>query len=184
MTGALRAEYRAKRRELPLQTRTEWNALIEAQVLSWDVFACAQTVLYYLPVGAEAGTISLAEKILAAGKTLLLPRCPARGRMEAVQVRSLSALAPDAYGIPSPPADAEPFPPERISLALVPGVAFDREGNRIGQGGGCYDRFLPQCSAKKAGIAFSVQVSQERLPTQPHDVKMDALITEKGITLF
>lgn len=184
MTAEIRARCRRTRRAVPEETRDAWSRQIESLVFSWDVFVRAGAVLCYLPVGEEAGSVRLAEGILDAGKRLLLPRCRERGIMEAVQVTSLSQLAPDVYGIPAPAADMPSFLPEGIDLVLVPGTAFDRAGGRIGQGGGCYDRFLPKTGAVKAGIAFSLQVTEERLPVMAHDVSMDALITERERIIF
>ncbi|MBL7016925.1 MAG: 5-formyltetrahydrofolate cyclo-ligase [Kiritimatiellales bacterium] len=96
------------------------------------------------------------------------------------------------FGIPEPlnPVWAEA---DELDLILVPGVAFDRAGGRIGRGGGFYDRLLPQYSAVRAGICFDFQclpvlsdegVEAEEIPTEPHDCKMDLLIMESEILKF
>ncbi len=85
-------------------------------------------------------------------------------------------------GIPEP---ARPVwaAPDELDLILVPGIAFDRAGNRLGRGGGFYDRLLPQYSAKRAGICFDHQCLAE-IPAEPHDCRMDLLITESAILKF
>ena len=73
--------------------------------------------------------------------------------------------------------------PESLDLVLVPGVAFDWKGERLGFGKGYYDRFLTKTSALLVGVAFSAQVIPD-VPTESHDVSMNALLTENGITMI
>ena len=86
------------------------------------------------------------------------------------------------FGIPEP---AAPVWAEKndLDLILVPGVAFDRYGNRLGRGGGFYDRLLPLYSAKRIGICFEFQIS-DKIPAEPHDCRMDFLVTESKILKF
>jgi 5-formyltetrahydrofolate cyclo-ligase len=86
------------------------------------------------------------------------------------------------FGIPEPQHPVWAGPDE-LDLILVPGVAFDRAGNRLGRGGGFYDRLLPQYRAKRAGICFDVQCLEE-IPAEPHDCRMDLLVTESAILKF
>lgn len=181
--AALRAGLRKARAAVPREQRLAMSRQIEACLAGWDVFLRARTVLAYRPVRSEAGTDALAQCVLDAGKQLLLPRCLKKGWMEAVRVARLDGLCPDVYGIPAPPPNVPAARAEEIDLLLVPGVAFDERGGRLGQGGGCYDRFLPRCAGVIVGVAFSMQVV-ERLPLRAHDVRMDALLTERGIMCF
>lgn len=128
---------------------------------------------------AARGEIDLGGVIddaLRSGRVLLLPRCEAPGVMTARRVESRAQLAPGTYGLLEPVNDCAAVPAEQIDLILVPGVAFDVHGGRLGQGGGYYDRFLAGTDALLAGICHSFAL-MEHVPAQAHDKNMDMVIT-------
>ena len=96
------------------------------------------------------------------------------------RVTSLSALCPDAYGIPAPPQDAPPLLLGADALCLLPGLAFDRTGARLGRGGGYYDRFLPGFPGTAAGVCFSSSFQDAPLPCEPFDCRVRFVLTERG----
>lgn len=81
------------------------------------------------------------------------------------------------FGVHQPTIECEVVPLEEIRGLLIPGLAFDREGNRLGRGKGFYDRVLETYLGMKVGVAYSLQLSEEKLPTEPHDAKMNFIIT-------
>jgi 5-formyltetrahydrofolate cyclo-ligase len=86
------------------------------------------------------------------------------------------------YGLREPnPKLAHEVPLSQISTVLVPGLAFDRKGGRLGRGKGFYDRALQNFKGTKVGVAFSQQLSQDELPMESHDIRMDVIITELGV---
>lgn len=98
-------------------------------------------------------------------------------RLKTWRKRSLGFREPD-------PETAELVDPScNISLFLIPGLAFDRRGGRLGRGKGFYDRFLSQKRAFKVGVAWSCQIHEEDLPEEKHDIRMDAIVTEKFILI-
>ena len=100
-----------------------------------------------------------------------------------IWIPGLDALKPGSMGIMEPdPLLCEPVDPAMIDLIVVPGIAFDATGGRIGYGKGCYDRFLPQLldDVPIIGLAYDFQVLP-RVPQESTDVRMDAIVTEKGI---
>lgn len=141
----------------------------------------------YCSYQTEVATEPLIEALLAQGKTVTVPLTDAASStMQAVAIQDpQKELLPGYKNIPEPNPGIVPqrvVPPERIEIALIPGSVFDRQGNRLGYGGGYYDRFLalqaPQ--ALRIGLAYGFQVV-ERLPAQLHDVPMDMLVTESDL---
>ena len=179
---ALRTKLRAMRKSLSPETQRLAGEAVCERVLSLAAYKNAERVMAYIACRGELDVSPVIGDILASGKTLLLPRCEADGTLTARKITSPEALLPGAYGIPEPAEDAEIAPPESIDLILVPGVAFDGEGVRLGQGGGYYDRLLSETSAVKAGICHDAALI-DRVPREAHDIRMDAVITPTAMIL-
>ncbi|MFW5839629.1 MAG: 5-formyltetrahydrofolate cyclo-ligase, partial [Planctomycetota bacterium] len=166
--------------------KREMSQKIAGQVAELEEFRAADPIFLYVAIGQEVETLPIAEAALAAGKTILAPRVDwQRREMDAVACESIAeGLARGRYGLLEP-AEGEIVAPEKIELILVPGLAFDRRGRRLGQGGGFYDRFLAQtgCRAWRVGVAFSMQLA-EQIPAEPHDQGLDLLITETETLRF
>ncbi|MCI7737649.1 MAG: 5-formyltetrahydrofolate cyclo-ligase [Clostridiales bacterium] len=178
---ALRQSMRQRRRALDAARQREASLAVCAHLAALPCLKQAQAVMAYMACGGEISLLPLMEQLLAGGRALALPRCEGPGRMTARLVRSLDALIPGDYGIPAPGADCPMLPAERIDLILVPGTAFGRDGGRIGQGGGYYDRYLPQTDALRVGICHDFALL-ERVPAQAHDQRMDLIVTPSGVT--
>jgi 5-formyltetrahydrofolate cyclo-ligase len=173
-----RREARLLRAALPASDRHAWSLAIARHVREWAVYQNARSVMAYASNGAEVETAALLEDILRDGKRLLLPRCLPGGMMQAVPVSNLALLMPGFRGIMEPVGEA--VPKSGIDLILAPGLLFDKSGNRLGQGGGYYDRFLSDFEGVVCALAFHAQVVPA-LQAQPHDRPMHALVTECGI---
>lgn len=148
----------------------------------WE-FKQAKTVLAYASFKSEVPTGMIIRKMLEQGKRVLLPVVERKERrILPIEVRGMEDLVPGYAGIPEPRHVTQPFPPEEIELVLVPGVAFDLDGHRLGYGLGFYDRFLAglKASLPKIGLAYEIQVL-ERLPAKDHDLPLTAIITEERI---
>jgi 5-formyltetrahydrofolate cyclo-ligase len=136
-----------------------------------------EPVAGYWPVGGEIDGRPLLAALAKAGRKICLPRMQSRaGPAHFYAWRAGDALKADAFGVPSPP----PIPPELSPrLILVPLLAFDRTGHRLGQGGGHYDRIISLYRAHGAvavGLAYAEQ-EMERVPTGPHDAQLDWIVT-------
>lgn len=178
---ALRAEIRAREAALDPAYRAESAALICRALAALPEFAAARTVLAFYPLAREPDVRAFLRETLARGKRLLLPRCEPERRLSLRVVRGLDAeLTAGAFGIPEPKRSCPAVPPEEAELALIPCLSFDRAGNRLGQGGGYYDRLLPFLRCP------TVCVCRERLlapavPTEAHDQRCTLYLTEKGV---
>lgn len=181
---ALQAEKAVLRRELR-SLRAEIQAEIpDAAVRFIEAFPKALLGLSpvggYWPVGSEADPRVLMAALAKTGAVIALPRMMTRrGPARFLQWPAGTTLSPDAFGVPSPPAGAPEVAPR---LLLVPLLAFDRKGGRLGQGGGHYDRILsvlkPQ-GVLAVGLAFAAQEVAE-VPAGPHDQRLDWIVTERG----
>ena len=145
-----------------------------------DAYRRAAVVHTYVgALDGEVETRDLIARALRGGKRVLCPRAE-RGprRLEHYEIRSLDELEQTALGLWEPnPSRATPADPADADLVLVPGIAFDRRGHRIGYGAGYYDRFLATCGATTVGLAYSFQV-REALPHERHDVPVNVIVTE------
>lgn len=170
-----------RRRALSSEDRGIASREILRLLYNEPVYLQAGTVMAYAPMRDEVMLSPLLENCLSAGKKLAIPLITGKGHMEAVHVPSLDALTEGAYGILTVTEDKRQLiSPELIDCIIVPGVAFSLRGDRLGMGAGYYDRFLERCpEAARIALAYSCQVANE-LPTEPHDVKMDMIITEAG----
>lgn len=183
----LRRRYAAARDGLPPVERERRSALASGHARDWLRAQGARSLLAYAPFRSELDCGLLIEQAWQDGVTVVLPRALPGGKLALYSVRSWRETAPGAFGIPEPlPGVAETWPagsglPE---AALVPGLAFDRRGGRLGYGQGYYDRLLAVSAERGgtlwAGLAFELQMDRE-VPAEPHDAFMDYVITEQGI---
>ena len=146
-------------------------------------YRSASTVLWYVNMPAELSTRAAIEEALAEGKRVAVPWCDG-DELGLWRLESLAELVPGTWGIPEPSAARRGAPERRIvpaalDLVVVPGLAFDRRGRRLGHGKGYYDRLLARTPAVRVGLCYEVQVFPE-VPAGPHDAPMDWLVTERG----
>jgi len=143
----------------------------------------ASTLMVFLNFGSEVVTDGLIEWGWAAGNRIVVPLChPESREMTPCLIDSFNELETGHYGIREPKADQpRVVTPGEIDAVLVPAVAFDRRGYRVGYGGGYYDRFLPKAPrAARIGAVFACQIVPE-VPTGLYDAKAQRIVTEEGI---
>ena len=177
--SALRKEKKQARSCLTPEERAEKSALAVERLAASEVFREARTVMIYDHVGGELSLDSLLTHPAAAGKRFCYPLCVSRTEMIAMIP---GAWQPGAYGIREPVrALSEEIPPEELDLVVCPGTAFDPACNRMGMGGGYYDRYLPRCEkARIVMVAFEVQKT-EALPVDPWDRPVELVFTEDAV---
>jgi 5-formyltetrahydrofolate cyclo-ligase len=177
----LRIALRRQRQNLPPELVQEDSARIRDRLLSLDRFREAKSVMLYLPARGEVDTWPLLDHFWARDGEILLPRCceNAAGIMEAYAVTSRDDLGPGCFGLVEPQAKrARKVPIPEPEVILVPALAFDRRGYRLGFGGGYYDRFLPtlSCSPLLIGPAYAFQILKS-IPVEPWDRPVEMIAT-------
>jgi len=150
-------------------------------------FIKAQSLMIFLSMDDEIDTGAIALAAWQAAKTVAAPSVSwEHHRLTPIVITSLEAgVTPGRHGVPEPPEHAEPLPIEMLDLIVVPGLAFDRTGRRLGRGSGFYDRLLAhaECHAVACGLAFHEQVVDE-LQTEAHDHPVDMLVTDEQVFDF
>jgi 5-formyltetrahydrofolate cyclo-ligase len=179
----LREELMARESAFPPDYIAKSNAGIAASLLALPEFYSAKTILFFYSIWSEPDTHALINAALAQGKTVCLPESRPHGIMVARKIGSLDELVPARYGIPAPTAEMPEILPEDIDLIIVPSVAFDLDGYRLGHGGGYYDRYLPRSRAFRCGLARE-QMLLPRVPRDEFDVAVDCVITEERVLRF
>ncbi len=178
---ALRREVLAARDAVPIGVRAAAAQAIVARIAALPSFAAARTVLLTLPFRSEWDTVPLVNAALAAGKTVAVPRVNEATRMLELHAVAdpVRDVAASRLGIPEPLPRCPAVAPATIDWVLVPGVAFDHGGRRLGYGGGYYDRLLPLVpgSATRVAGALDLQIV-DRVPAAPHDLGVDTIVTE------
>ena len=141
-------------------------------------------VMVYLAFGNECGTDDFITYLLKKGTQVYIPYCFGEGIMEASRLRDLRADTEIGFfGIRAPKKEVRDFiDPSELSAVIVPGIGFDLAGNRLGFGGGYYDRYLPRTdkNCKKIAICYEFQIS-ESLKPEDHDFPMEYIVTEERI---
>ncbi len=180
-----RKKYLAQRRDLGDKERNMADNEICRLLSQLPELKAAGKIVAYVSDGCEPDLMPLLHQVVTSGKKLFLPRfvVGSNAEYEIVETRlQADALQIGRYGIMEPAAQL-PVTDDDLSdaLWLLPGVAFDITGARLGRGKGVYDRLLGQISARAAGIFYECQRTV-KVPTDEHDYSLDIIITETGIT--
>jgi 5-formyltetrahydrofolate cyclo-ligase len=182
--ATLRAALIAARRALPAEDRQSRSRSVASRLVELPAFSRARTVGLYAPIGAEVDTAEVARLAAVAGKQVAFPRIVPGERALAYAACAVDALVVGALGTREPPPCARAVPLAELDLAVVPGVAFDARGRRLGRGRGHYDATLAALPphAARIGLAFELQIVAE-VPEEPHDAPLDAVVTEARILI-
>jgi len=169
----------AARDHLAEEERFRAAALIQASLTALPEYAAAGSLALYAAFRGEVPTAGMIREALSAGKKVLLPAVEKSGLVFR-RIGCDADMVPGRFGIPEPGAGCRPAPVESIDLFVIPGVAFDLQGHRVGYGRGYYDRALHrfESGGKLVGICYDFQLVDE-IAGEPHDVIMDRVITER-----
>jgi 5-formyltetrahydrofolate cyclo-ligase len=179
---SIRQRLLTERRHCPVESCLLWSRQIQARFLGDELYRRAGCLGLYSPLQNEVQTELVAQAARRDGKQLVYPRVCGE-RLEFCPVRDGAELVPGVFGILEPAG--EPLPLVQIDLLVLPGVAFDRGGHRLGFGKGYYDRTLAACPAHliRVGFAYEFQVV-EQLPAAAHDCRVTCLVTEQRTLRF
>jgi len=181
MRSALRREMRMRRRTVtPFRRQLATRAILR-HFRTLPAYLRAQHVALYWPADGEPDVRGLADHARLRGKQLYLPVVTHGGAMRFAPWLRSASLRPNRYSIPEPVGGRRRVTASRLDLVIMPLVAFDAHGHRLGMGGGYYDRALAGRRQRPflAGAAFSFQQAPH-IPAQPWDVPLDVVVTERG----
>ena len=179
---AVRRSMLDKRWAMSDVVRGKASEVIMRRVLGLSAVRNAVRIFCYVSRSPEVDTWELLAELLDQGKEVYCPRMIPGDRLEAVRIDDIEDLRRSKFGIFEPLDNSDTVPADEIDLALVPGLAFARDGMRIGYGKGYYDRFFSDGGEDivKVGLCYALQV-QDSLPATPDDVAMDIIVTESEI---
>lgn len=180
--NAIRAEMRARLSALTDAQRSDGSASVCGRLVKCDAFARATTVMLYMPMRSEIDILPVALEAFRLGKSVCVPRVESgRKAMHAIATSTFDdeSMGPDELGVRTPKSGTQ-LPPEAIDLVVVPGVAFDTRGFRLGRGGGYYDRFLARLARHTAtiGVCFDFQFV-DTIPTETTDVAVQSIVSDR-----
>ena len=153
------------------------DAAIAAHLLAMPEYQSAGTIFCFVGTGREIDTRPILRHALDSGKTVCVPLCTTPGRMELRRITSLEELQPGSFGIPEPSADAPGVEVDDVDLAVVPCLSCNHLGQRLGRGGGYYDRYLPAFPGGTVGLCRDALLQRE-IPAEAHDRPVDLVLTE------
>ena len=171
--AAIRTRMKELRAGLGAEERVRLAGEIEARLFSLPVVERATSIMLFASFGSEVPTAGMIERSLREGRRVLLP-CLEEGEIHAAVA---GAMVSSGHG-PLEPAEGIEVQPSEIDVVVTPGLAFDHRGNRMGYGGGHYDRFLARFERTSIGIGFHVQMI-ESVPAGAEDRRVDVVVTDQ-----
>ncbi len=156
------------------------DAAVVSHVLQNGMYLAARTVFCYVSLPQEIDTHPILLDAWSSGKRVAIPRCRKNGRMDFFIVRDQNDLLPGMRGISEPKDDRPLCVPLPDDLCIVPCLGMDRNGYRLGYGGGYYDRYLSKYAVRTLGLCYHACVIRD-LPIESFDIKLQMFITEKEV---
>ena len=174
----LRRYIREQKRAMSEEEIVRRSARLAQMFAATPAYQAAKTIYGYLSYNQEVRTMPILEQALRDGKRVAVPKVYGE-EMRFLYLDDLSLVAKGYGGIPEPIAD-EPVADDKTALVLMPGLAFDRSGGRLGRGGGYYDRWLAGFSGVTAALCRD-GLLMESIPRLPHDLGVNLVVTETGL---
>ena len=178
----LRKSMRETRKNMNGELKKNLDEKIRNVFFETDEYQKAKIIFIYVSMNEEFDTIEIIKRILSAGKRVCVPKVLGRTKIEAIEIKSLDDLNEcGSYGISEPSVDGTILS-EEVDLSIVPGLAFDKDGKRLGYGGGYYDRFFEKYpNSFKISLCYAYQLVTD-VYHMPYDISIDMIISEKEIS--
>jgi 5-formyltetrahydrofolate cyclo-ligase len=173
-----------RRDSIPPDKKLQKETAIRESLFGIEAFRKAKCLLLYASFRSEVDTLKYLDDIISSGKKLVLPLVDREHKsLSLYEVKDASELAKGYMGIPEPGiTEGREVDLKDIDLIIIPGTGFDPHGNRLGYGGGYYDRLLGNAEKHLPAIALAFEEQlAEQIPAEPHDIKMDIIITDKRV---
>ena len=177
--AAWRERFRAARRALSAEARAEASRSVCARVLALPEVRAARVVHAFWPLADEVDLRPALAALRASGVLVALPAVVGPRRL-AHRAYEPGALVAGRWGLWEPAPSAPSVRPADVDVVLVPGLAFGRDGSRLGMGGGFYDAFLAQTPALRVGVGGAASLVAS-VPTEPHDARLDGVVTDADV---
>ena len=181
----LRKEILEKRDNINIDKKEKMDKAIINRFYESKYYKEAKKIFIYISFGSEINTREIINVALKENKKIYVPRTELKTKiMDAVEISSLNSLKESSYGILEPSKENKSVDPNELDLIVVPGVAFDRNGGRMGYGAGFYDRYFKKINTDnikkitKLALAYYFQVI-EKVPMNEQDIPVNYIITEK-----
>jgi 5-formyltetrahydrofolate cyclo-ligase len=165
---------------LGAQFRRQASGQICQRLFSLSSWRNRKTIMCFLTIKDEVETAAIVERGWREGKTVIVPKVEGK-KLLCCKLTAWSQLAAGTFGVPEP-QEAIVVDPLQLQLVLVPALAFDPAGRRLGYGAGFFDRLLKKTDALRIGLAYAAQI-QERLPEEENDCRVEEIITENEIII-
>lgn len=180
MKSEIRKLFKLKRLELPNDEVQKKSISAANAFLNSDIYKSCSELMIYMPIKNETDTSEIIKVAFSDGKSIIFPVTDGEtGVITPYYAQKDTEFTLGDFLVPEP-CEKKRADVENIDVIIVPGIAFDRKGARIGFGKGCYDRLLENTNAVKIGYCYSFQICEE-IPTEERDVAMDYIVTEKGM---
>lgn len=178
----LRNSILRKRDAIDINTKAIWDSQIFNTLVNSNYYQSANTIFTFVSFGSEVDTHGIIKYALTNNKTICVPKTSKKNGIEVFSINGFDDLEVGYFKILEPIAGCEKVNPNKIDLILMPGLAFNRVGDRIGYGGGFYDRFLENVSAQvdKIALAYHFQLV-DNIPTTENDMQIDGIITNEAV---
>ena len=179
----IRKELLRRRDRIPLKVRKAKNRIIRESLLSLEEFRNAGIIFLFASFRTEVDTTELIKILLSMGKHVVLPKVNTyRHDLLLFEVRDFADLTPGYMGIPEPSTGARQMSINDVDIVIIPGAGYDAAGNRIGYGGGYYDRLL---SGMEKNVPIVAPAYEEQIidsiPSEPHDIKVQMIVTDRRV---
>lgn len=178
----IREEIIDKRNNLILDIKQNYDSLIFEEIINSEIYKKSKKIFTYISFGSEVDTIKLIKYSFSNNKEVYVPKINKQTKdMIALKIHNFNNMSVDKWGIIEPNSVDKTNIGTDFDLIIMPGIAFDKQGNRIGYGGGYYDKYISKLNnaSNLLALAYDFQIIQD-IESESHDIKVDFILTNKG----